>query len=802
MVTIRRINLPYAEPQVTVTAKGSSPDKDQLLYTFINGQLVPAAGAAAVTPQMLQQLKAQMQQQNYVQPAAVPSKASVEEKSRPEQQPANVSSGGGKKKKNVVEVQKLQQKIQKEQQKVVEKQLKEEKEKKAEQKRLEELKSKQRNDGKKPNSSTTKKVNKPELKSGNEKSGKNTTKKHEQVDKKSLKLLTKPIVEERPENSAPEEEKQKKKKSTTFIDPEFDNNAFKLLNLDSDTEGSDESFSNKTDDEPPPPVHLKSVTNAKQNKTEPKQALKSNSNNNNQKNQRDDSQAVSTMKKGAVNNNKNTKQIESNQVKKTDDRRGSNSKKPPDHDRKNRGRDGVSSKSSKQSFKQELIDQQELVNTGNKDKRGSDERKGRRERQREKQAKEAITSNGPGNNRKSAGTSIMEQLSRGVKVEGLQLPPGITLTRVDPNTMETIKAKKESINKISQPMKPQSPTNVYVNDPTASNYMMVNPMMGAKAGTTSDNIIMVNTPKLLNEDVDEKKPREEKRRRRNRKRRNKNRGDQGETGVYHNAPQMVTLRNPLFNSMPETTRKQPAVSRPPMAYDQPAAIIKNENGMFTIRNPALHQALSQGQVNNLPHYNAYCNANSPLNGVSAGLHPQLYDPGEFYHPGSVDADCESGRKCASVIGSEIKTAHQIKQAQQKEQQHHQQQQHQMSWGLPYNGGSVPNSHKCYSPFEPVMSTGAPVVGGYSQNAPGYFDTPTNAFGGAGSNNGGTNNGLYTNGRENFSPQPTQSSLSQGSLNQNFYDNSTGTANGCTSKYDDMSFLQSLQPGQRLNSEVS
>lgn len=42
IVTIRRINTPYSEPQVTVTAKGLSPDKDQLLYTFINGQLVAA----------------------------------------------------------------------------------------------------------------------------------------------------------------------------------------------------------------------------------------------------------------------------------------------------------------------------------------------------------------------------------------------------------------------------------------------------------------------------------------------------------------------------------------------------------------------------------------------------------------------------------------------------------------------------------------------------------------------------------------------------------------------------------------
>ena len=40
MVTIRRINTPYSDPQVTVTAKGQSPDKDQLLYTFINGQII------------------------------------------------------------------------------------------------------------------------------------------------------------------------------------------------------------------------------------------------------------------------------------------------------------------------------------------------------------------------------------------------------------------------------------------------------------------------------------------------------------------------------------------------------------------------------------------------------------------------------------------------------------------------------------------------------------------------------------------------------------------------------------------
>ena len=54
-------------------------------------------------------------------------------------------------------------------------------------------------------------------------------------------------------------------------------------------------------------------------------------------------------------------------------------------------------------------------------------------------------------------TSLMEQLKLGVRVEGLQLPPGITLTRVDPTTAEAIKAKRESIKKICQPMQPPAP---------------------------------------------------------------------------------------------------------------------------------------------------------------------------------------------------------------------------------------------------------------------------------------------------------------------------------------------------------
>lgn len=41
VVTIRRVSAPHADPEVTITAKGASPDKDKLLYTFVKGQIVP-----------------------------------------------------------------------------------------------------------------------------------------------------------------------------------------------------------------------------------------------------------------------------------------------------------------------------------------------------------------------------------------------------------------------------------------------------------------------------------------------------------------------------------------------------------------------------------------------------------------------------------------------------------------------------------------------------------------------------------------------------------------------------------------
>jgi hypothetical protein len=61
----------------------------------------------------------------------------------------------------------------------------------------------------------------------------------------------------------------------------------------------------------------------------------------------------------------------------------------------------------------------------------------------------STTSVAASQNQASSAHSIMDQLNRGVKVEGLRLPPGITLTKVTPSNAEIHHQKRESINRVS-----------------------------------------------------------------------------------------------------------------------------------------------------------------------------------------------------------------------------------------------------------------------------------------------------------------------------------------------------------------
>lgn len=102
-----------------------------------------------------------------------------------------------------------------------------------------------------------------------------------------------------------------------------------------------------------------------------------------------------------------------------------------------------------------------------------------------------------------------------------------------------------------------------------------------------------------------------KKSRKNRKK-NKNKPEEENVNDQHSTggqPKIVTLRNPLFQGASDANRAQQTMplqqrNQVPLNINQPASIIKNDNGMFTIRNTALHQALSNGVAQNYRPYSS------------------------------------------------------------------------------------------------------------------------------------------------------------------------------------------------------
>lgn len=307
-------------------------------------------------------------------------------------------------------------------------------------------------------------------------------------------------------------------------------------------------------------------------------------------------------------------------------------------------------------------------------------------------------------------------------------------------------------------------------------------------------------------------------------------------------PKMVTLRNPMFHAVSSAIRQNPvpagnSATVPSNGMDQPAAIIKNENGMFTIRNPALHQAMQSGHANN--QYRQY--------------NPNVYNPNDHAQNFSYFSDMASGgsnlegssinigdiptqKKSCSAIGSEMKSAQQQKQQQQKL----------MSWTDAQQNSDLFNHHlnnyneniHRQSPFEnqcvyglnnsnfimPSTSPGLPTLNTNTiPTASRHQPQPatSSSFYDSLSNNGGANFGSYLHNSDcnslfsnNICSETNSSSSSTPSTTQQhqFYDGCNGGvpqssvpsmgAGTSQHKYDDLSFLQNLQPGHRLNSEVS
>uniref|UniRef100_A0A336LHX8 CSON002396 protein n=1 Tax=Culicoides sonorensis TaxID=179676 RepID=A0A336LHX8_CULSO len=780
MVTIRRINVPHSEPQVTVTAKGASPDKDTLLYTFINGQLVPAS---PVNQQLLHNINYQASQytQNYIKPTPLLSNNNIQPtQSQKLRESTNCvpieKSKNLKKTPNLIEIQKMQQQIQKQQRNTIKKEEKVKNSNKNEKNNIPNKKDKNSTKDTPETISLNKKHQAAEIvpkKSNRELKRERRQKNKENQKDKSNKNLMQDL--EIPNSNVIKKEKQKR--PTSYIDPEFDNNAFKLLNIDDSESDCDSGAcsedSMEMDNRISKSYNVKEKEDNDQKCTRKPEtvSLYGSKNTNNKNDERKQSlDSVSSQTKSRKNS-----QQEPNSVSQISNQKGKQKVQQ------------LQKKGTKASNHEPINDTNKSVKSIAKTKKSC---------------------KSENNQEKTNGVSIMEQLSRGVRVEGLTLPPGITLTRVDPATCENIKAKKESINRISQPISTvvahQYPINLNPNImiPSSSyldsSYLMVNP---GSDMPKSENIIMVDTPILKG--VKDDSSNNNNKNKRVRKKNKKNTANEINTDCSSALQQqikkksaqangkgdnIVTLKNPMFSNVTQQVKKQQSnivhPPPPPMSYDQPAAIIKNENGMFTIRNPALHQALAQGQPNTLPHYSNYknnSNCSTSLNGQSIDDVPYIGDITQ-----------NDDRKCKSVIGSEIKTAHQIKQA-QKEQQHS----HwggccdtssmfgitQNSFGVNSNTGSI---NKSYSPFEvPKSNCNIAAPGGFNSDFVGarYGNdySTQNYF--------SSNVGSHYSPRKSFSPE-----IHHGSQFEN--------SHGKSSKFDDVNFLQSLQPGQRLNSEVT
>lgn len=339
MVTIRRVNMPHSEPQVTVTAKGTTPDMDQLLYTFVNGQLVPASNLPATAFQN--------------------ANGSIQ---------LFMSDNNGRTKMPVQMVADPQP------------------------------------------VSEVKKPKEPEKPAASKK----------KVDKKKEPAKKK----KKDDDKMDVDEEKKKKQKKAYIDPEFASNPFKLL----DDDGGE--ITDETEEEEVEPMEVDEV------KVEVKKPqTPQNSSKNLQKKQQpgasnQKSKLMERQESVASNNSKDSKNSKKQQKKDnsqpfplhpqypthhTASPSTSSTSKPTDYSNSN-----AKKPQQQQQNQQQQPQQQQFVQPSH--------------------AQQSPTS----------AHSIMDQLNRGVKVEGLRLPPGITLTKVSPgHHPDPQHNKRESINRVS-----------------------------------------------------------------------------------------------------------------------------------------------------------------------------------------------------------------------------------------------------------------------------------------------------------------------------------------------------------------
>jgi hypothetical protein len=420
MVTIRRVNLPHAEPQVTVTAKGTTPDKDQLLYTFVNGQLVPAS---SLHPTAFQNSNGSLQLYMSNNDSDGNDKVTiVEHKQQQVQENTKLNGKHNNNKQNDNKGKKQAN------EKVIEKS-----NKKSE--KVDKKKEPAQSQPPTPQIAVTTSNSQTSIKKTS-KDSKNAKKKQESVKKE----------DDNSKLTQVDDQQVRKKTRKVYIDPEFAANPFKLLLDDDDeeeeftTETDEEEESNRGDEEENSIIEKMSnmdisSKNNKKSKEEPK----------NVKKQAQNQQQSSSSQQQNVKNDKNVQKKQQaqhlvNQKGKIIERQ-----------------DSVTSATSSNNSKDSKLQNNNKNNNNKKQKNVNEPPKSFVQSfplhpqyqptvyKPTDYVKKPTISAQPSH---QSSNSIMDQLNRGVRVEGLRLPPGITLTKVAP-TNEAISTKRDSINRVS-----------------------------------------------------------------------------------------------------------------------------------------------------------------------------------------------------------------------------------------------------------------------------------------------------------------------------------------------------------------
>lgn len=323
----------------------------------------------------------------------------------------------------------------------------------------------------------------------------------------------------------------------------------------------------------------------------------------------------------------------------------------------------------------------------------------------------------------------------------------------------------------------------------------------------SNGLIMVDPMQNIASGDSKQLQQNSKKSRKNRKK-NKNKPEEENVNEQNTSqPKIVTLRNPLFQGAGDSNRAQPPMplqqrNQVPLNINQPASIIKNDNGMFTIRNMALHQALSNGVAQNYRPYSS-----------------EMYQPQEVKHDNysyfaSNSNHSTNPTTSNPTIAPDILRATNTPKASHlaigSERNNLRKQQQTYAGGM--NGDMFNSMHmdqkRSYSSFDVSSNYGfnSDFIGSAQSNAPIPNTMQSQYY----HHNGGYpfNNQTQTDNSSSLFSSRASSSLT----NSHCCDDSPPAHdpfgakptedNSFFNKFDDDSFLHGLHPGQRLNSEVT